>query len=95
MVLEGWFKKLISAAGSRSTGRDAPPSTNDVPVPTSRALLHTILHGLVLLVVFRVFKWTWARTSSKPSNATFGSDAIKGKTDNKNREHGGQSTWLS
>lgn len=98
MALESWFKKLISAAGIHSILQDAaqpPPGSNDVPVPTSRALLHTILHGLVLLVALGVLKWTWTKAGSKPSNPTlFKSDATTGETENKNREHGGQSSYL-
>lgn len=96
MVLESWFKKLTSAAGIHSIWQDAaPPGSNDVPVPTSRTLLHTVLHGLVLLVVLRVLKWTWTKAGFKPSNTTFvKSDVIIGKTENKNREHGGQSSYL-
>lgn len=88
MMLESWFKKLISAA--HSIWQNAPPGSNDVPVPISRTLLHTTLHGLVLLVALRALKWTWTKAHSEPSNTTlFKPDATKGEAENKNREHGG------
>lgn len=95
MVSESWFKKLISA-GRHSIWQDAAPSpgSNDVPMPISLALLHTVLHGLVLLVVLGVLKWTWTKAGSKPSNTLFKSDATTGEVENKNREHGGRSNYL-
>jgi hypothetical protein len=96
MMLESWSKKLISAAGLHSIWQDAtPPGSNDVPVPISRALLHTTLQCLVLLVALRALKWTWTKARSEPSNTTlFKPDATKGEAENKNREHGGQSGYL-
>ncbi|KAH0839611.1 hypothetical protein J3R83DRAFT_527 [Lanmaoa asiatica] len=90
MAFESWFKKLISAAELPSLWQDAvPPGSNDVPVPISRALLHTILHGLVLLVVLRILKWARTKADSKPNNTTlFKLDATKDGAENKNRKHG-------
>ncbi|KAF8558951.1 hypothetical protein OG21DRAFT_1453987 [Imleria badia] len=90
MRLENWFEQLMSAAGIHIWQDVAhPPGSNDVPVPISRTLLHTILHGLVLLVALRVLKWTWTKAHSEPSNATLlKPDATKGDAENKNREHG-------
>lgn len=96
MAMENWFKKLISASRPHSIRQDgAPPGSNDVPVLMSRTLLHTVLHGLVLLVAFRVLKWMWTKAGSKPSNSTlFKPDTTTGKAENKNREHGGQFSYL-
>ena len=100
MMLESWFKKLISAAGLHSLliwqdGAPQAPGSNDVPVSISRALLHTTLHGLVLLVALGALKWTWTKARSEPSNTTPSKpDATKGEAENKNREHGGRSGCL-
>lgn len=77
--------------GPYTIGRDAFPGSNDVPVSRSRAMLHTVLHGLVLLLAFRVFKWTWTRTGSKSDGAILDSNTTKREAENRNREHGGQS----
>lgn len=94
MVLKAWLKKLILAAGLHRIWRDTPPGSNDVPLPMSRVLLHTLLRSIVLSVAFRLFKWTWIRIGSKPSNPVADSDATQVKPGNKNREHGGQSDYL-
>lgn len=96
MVLERWFEQLMSAASLHSIWQDVvPPGPNDVPVPISRTLLHSTLHGLVLLVALRVLKWTWTKARSKPSNTTLlKPDATKADAENKNREHGGHAGHL-
>ncbi|KAG8218335.1 hypothetical protein J3R82DRAFT_3950 [Butyriboletus roseoflavus] len=86
MVLESWFKRLISAARLHSIWQDAAaPGSNDVPVPMSRTLLHTVLHGLVLLVFLMVLKRMWTKAGSKPSNTLFKPDTTTGEADNKNQ----------
>ena len=98
MMPASWFERLISAAGLHSIWRDiAPPGSNDAHIPTSRALLHTTLHGLLLLVALRLLKWMWTKARPKPTNTTLlKPNATKGgASENKYRQHGGQSGYLS